>query len=137
MGWKNELSRTCPTTRTRASSSTWSLPDACRPPPYPQGRQGAEDPRELRFVHGREGRRLEGRKLHFKGSFHRVVPTFCSRAGMVHPDALDPMNGAGQTSITSPKRTPTGSLIASTILRHAARAISMANQGPNTNGASS
>ena len=49
---------------------------------------------------GEKGVDSKGRKLHFKGSsFHRVVPDFLLQGGdVVHPDALDPMNGAGQTA---------------------------------------
>ena len=55
---------------------------------------------------GEKGVDSKGRKLHFKGSsFHRVVPDFLLQGGdVVHPDALDPMNGAGQTRSTSPKK---------------------------------
>ncbi len=57
---------------------------------------------------GEKGVDSKGRKLHFKGSsFHRVVPDFLLQGGdVVHPDALDPMNGAGQTSIYQEARGP-------------------------------
>ena len=60
-------------------------PDARRPRRHhPQGRQGAEDLRELPVsVHGREGRRLEGKEAPLQGkSFHRVVPDFLLQGGM-------------------------------------------------------
>ena len=59
---------------------------------------------------GEKGVDSKGRKLHFKGSsFHRVVPDFLLQGGdVVHPDALDPMNGAGQTSIYQSEENPDG-----------------------------
>ena len=54
---------------------------------------------------------------------------------MVHPDALDPMNGAGQTSIYQSEENPDGFFDCEYNPRHAGPGvISMANQGPNTNG---
>jgi len=87
---------------------------------------------------GEKGVDSKGRKLHFKGSsFHRVVPDFLLQGGdVVHPDALDPMNGAGQTSIYQSEENPDGFFDCEyNSLRHAGPGvISMANQGPNTNG---
>ena len=87
---------------------------------------------------GEKGVDSKGRKLHFKGSsFHRVVPDFLLQGGdVVHPDALDPMNGAGQTSIYQSDENPDGFFDCEyNSLRHAGPGvISMANQGPNTNG---
>jgi len=86
---------------------------------------------------GEKGTDSKGNKLHFKGSsFHRVVPNFLLQGGDCVHRAGDPENGAGQTSIYQSAENPEGFFDCEyNSLRHAGPGVvSMANQGPNTNG---